>query len=110
MNNIAALWYYIREKFPINRVVTILTPFLAVISGYVWTWAADNLPFVADNLSEGQLTAIFIAGAASAVALAYQWINGKLKWDIEQQFQLLSLPESPDADADTPKPERPEKA
>lgn len=66
----------LRERFPVNRVVAYLTPLLATLAGLVSAWLAENLPFIADNLSESALTAIFLAGAAAALTAAYQWLAG----------------------------------
>ena len=58
-----------------NRIVTLLTPVFAGLAGSVATWMADNLPG-APQISTDGLTAIFVAGAASATAAAYKWLQG----------------------------------
>ena len=75
---------YFRQKFPINRVVVLLTPLAATLAGLVAAWLADHAPLIADQVDEGSLTAIFIAAATSVVTMAYKWLDG---WqDYEEQL------------------------
>jgi hypothetical protein len=58
-----------------NRIVALLTPVFAALAGGLATWIADTVPG-APSIDSGELTAIFIAGAASATAAAYKWLAG----------------------------------
>lgn len=58
-----------------NRIVTLLTPVFAGLAGSASVWMAENLPG-APQVSEDGLTAIFIAGATSATAAAWKWLQG----------------------------------
>lgn len=58
-----------------NRIVTVLTPVFAGLAGSASVWMADNLPG-APQISEDGLTAIFVAGATSATAAAWKWLQG----------------------------------
>lgn len=107
MQTLKFLWYYLREKFPVNRVVSILTPFLVLAAGSVSVWVAENVPWLSDvGFNKEELTAIFIGVAAATLAALYQWINGKLKWDLQTRQLVhandpLDLPTVP-ADAALP--------
>lgn len=59
----------------LNRIVVVLTPAFAGAAGWVCEWSAQHLPGT-PQLDKGQLTAIFIAGAASGASAAIKWIHG----------------------------------
>jgi hypothetical protein len=65
----------------ISRIVTLLTPIFAGLAGWVCQLAAQYLPGT-PSLDEGELTAIFIAGATAAVAAAVKWLDGRSKHEI----------------------------
>lgn len=65
----------LQAAFPVNRIVVILTPAFAAASGWLATFAADNLPGGL-QISGDWLTGIFISGAAAAIVAAYKWIDG----------------------------------
>lgn len=67
---------YLREAFPINRVVALLTPFVATGVGIVSAWLADHAPFIADQVSGDQLTAIALGGILATLTVAYKWLDG----------------------------------
>lgn len=59
----------------LNRIVALLTPIFAGLAGAVVQWIAENFPG-APQLSSGELTAVFVAGAAAAAAAALKWLHG----------------------------------
>lgn len=61
----------------VSRVVALVTPVFAALAGYVATQAA-RLPG-APALDSGELTALFVAGAAAATAGAVKWLDGRAK-------------------------------
>ena len=77
----------------LNRLVVLLTPVFAGISGWVVAWVADNFPG-APALDEGQLTAVFVAGATAALAAAYKWLEGWQKHE-EREHWASVPPASP---------------
>lgn len=77
------LYVRLREALPINRVVALLTPPVATVVGLVSAWLADHLPFIADQVSGGQLTAIALGGIAAVVGVAYKWLDGWQKYEGE---------------------------
>lgn len=68
-----------------NRVVVVLTPVFAGVAGVVTSWIADNLPG-APQVSEDGLTAVFVAGAMSATAVAWKWLQG---WQKHEERDAL---------------------
>ena len=70
----------LQEAFPPNRIAVLLTPVFAAASGWAATWAADNLPGL-PPLDADWLSGVFIAGAISAAAAAYKWIDGWQKFE-----------------------------
>jgi hypothetical protein len=62
----------------ISRYVAFLTPVFAGVAGWVCTLAAQYLPGAPD-LDDGQLTAIFVAGATAGLGAAVKWLDGRSK-------------------------------
>jgi hypothetical protein len=62
----------------ISRLVALLTPVFAGLSGWIATLAAQYLPG-APTLDQGELTAVFIAGATTAAGAALKWLDGRSK-------------------------------
>lgn len=62
----------------IGRIVVLVTPIIAGISGFIVQWVADNFPG-APSLDDGQLTAIFIAGVTAAAGAIVTWLNNRGK-------------------------------
>jgi hypothetical protein len=77
-----SLWAAFKAKFPPNRAIIaimgVLTPLLAIAAGDLATWSTKHVAGL--HLTQGGLTAAFIAGAATVVAavvpLAYRWMTG----------------------------------
>ena len=80
---------YLRDKFPPNRVVAFLTPIIfAPLAGTISAWLAEKAPLIHANLSADQLTAIFIAGALTALGAAYKWLDGWQKHELATKLAL----------------------
>jgi hypothetical protein len=71
--------------------VTLLTPVFAGLAGSLSTWMADNLPG-APQIDQAGLTAIFVAGAASATAAAYKWLKGWQDHEMRQHYAAQEAP------------------
>lgn len=66
---------YLQKKFPVNRVVVLLTPAFVAASAWLSGYVAKHFPGL-PALSPGEVTALMVAGAASALAAAYRWLDG----------------------------------
>ena len=62
-----------------NRIVAVLTPLFSALAAGICTWVAKHVPGV--QLSQEDLTSVFIAGALVALAPALQWLHGWQKWE-----------------------------
>jgi hypothetical protein len=60
--------------------VAIVTPILAPLAGWFATFIADRVP----GIPKSALNEIFIAGSVVAFAPAIQFVQGRLKWDLQQ--------------------------
>jgi hypothetical protein len=89
---------YLQAKFPPNRVVVLLTPLFSAASGWLAVLSAEHTPFL--NLSQGQLTAVFIAGAGIVVPAVYKWLDG---WQAHEA-RLAAPPYGRDQVAPAPVP------
>ena len=66
-----------------NRIVAVLTPLVfAPLSGAVAAWIADRVPGI--QISETELTGIFVGGALIALAPALQWLHGWQKFEARE--------------------------
>lgn len=65
----------IKDNFPINRVVALLSPILVALGASVGTWLVNHLPLVADQINGDQISAVFIALATAGIAMAYKWLD-----------------------------------
>lgn len=83
---------YLQSKFPVNRVVVLLTPLVFVpVAGYVTSWAAVHIPGL-PAINPTEVTALFGTGAATALALGYKWIDGWIKHEqAEHGITLIEL-------------------
>lgn len=115
MTYLAYLISSIRERFPVNRVVVILTPFLVTAAGAVSVWLTENVSFISKYVDRGDVEGVFIAGAAAALAAAYKWLDGWQKHEqrISYEAEVFALDyEGEPADelklaqADKPKPKK----
>lgn len=66
----------LREAFPVNRIVILLTPLAATLSGIVAAWLTNHLPVIADEIKAEDLQSIFLGAAAIVAAMAWKWIDG----------------------------------
>ena len=69
----------------LNRLVVLLTPVFAGVSGWLVQWVGDHFPG-APSLDQGELTALFVAGAAAAVSAAYKWLDGWQKHEEREHW------------------------
>jgi hypothetical protein len=66
----------LQKTFPVNRVVVLLTPIVFVpASAWVTAYVAKHFPGL-PAFSSGEVTGLMVAGALSALAAAYKWIDG----------------------------------
>lgn len=95
MRVLADIWGVVRDKFPPNRVVVLLTPLVfAPAAGFVTVWVGRHFPGL-PAFSSAQLMALFVTGALIALAKAYAWLNGWQKHE-ERAFYGHSGPGSGD--------------
>lgn len=68
----------LQEKFPVNRVVALLTPLYAAGAAAIATYATQKLPFIADLVpnAEAVILAEFVSLSLIAGAQAYKWLDG----------------------------------
>lgn len=71
----------------LNRIVVLLTPIFAGLAGTFTSWAAQNLPG-SPQLDSAELTALFVAGAATGLAAVWKWLQGwqgyeARQWELE---------------------------
>lgn len=72
----------VRDTFPPNRVVVILTPFFAAAAGALTAWLAQHFPGL-PALNSTQLAAIFGAGALATIQIVYKWLDGWQKHEAQ---------------------------
>lgn len=77
----------LQEMWPPNRLVALLTPFLVGVAGWIAAWLAENMPGL-PPLDEGWIAASFVAGALSALTMAYKWIDGWQKHEARAEAEL----------------------
>jgi hypothetical protein len=63
-----------------NRVVALLTPIISPLAGWFATFIADRVP----GIPKSALNEIFIGGSVIALAPALHFLQGRLKWDLQQ--------------------------
>lgn len=83
------------NAFPLNRVVTFLTPVFAIVAGWAATQAARYAPGL-PGFGQEELTAIFVTGALAAGAAAYKWLDGWVKYEENQVMLELGSGGPPD--------------
>lgn len=73
------------QPFPLNRLVALLGPYVAILSGALATWLSRHFPGL--NLETKGTAAtissaiIFVIGAAVTWALHHKWLDGWQKWE-----------------------------
>ena len=71
-------------RFPLNRVVAFLAPFVALLAGSIAAWLVDHFPGLGVDqaaLSGDIAQAItFLVGAAAVQLSANKWLDGWQKW------------------------------
>jgi hypothetical protein len=86
-----------------NRVVAVLTPIVFVpLAGYIATLVAKHVPGV--QIDQGQITAVFVAGALSVLPPMWKWLDGWQKYEQREQDARLAASLKDDAstwDADS---------
>ncbi|MDA0178742.1 hypothetical protein OJ997_00420 [Solirubrobacter phytolaccae] len=82
---------------PLNRLVALLTPVLALAAGGCATWLAQNFPGV--NIPQDTLQEIFIAGAVAVLAPALHWLHGWQKWEARDAIAVAAADASDSAHA-----------
>ena len=80
-----------------NRIVVLLTPLFAALAGAAASWLAENFPG-SPQIDETQLTALIVAAATSALAMAAKWLHGWQKHE-ERRDKLEELALRRDLDA-----------
>lgn len=69
-------WKRIKKAWPVNRVVTTLTPLVFVpVSGALTAWLGTHFPGL-PPMDPGFVTGMFALGAASAYGAFDRWIKG----------------------------------
>ncbi len=63
------------DLFPLNRVVALLTPPIAILAGTLAAWFADHAPFIAEQVDQGEIQGIFIGGVITVLGVAYKWLD-----------------------------------
>ena len=72
-----------------NRVVAALTPIVFVpLAGYIATLVAKHVPGV--QIDQGQITAVFVAGALSVLPPMWKWLDGWQKYEQREQEAELA--------------------
>lgn len=63
----------------IGRIVVLLTPLLAAISGAIVTWVGTIVPGA--NLDGTELTALFVVGAGAIAHVLFKWLDNRGKYE-----------------------------
>lgn len=84
----------------IGRIVVLLTPLFAAISGAIVTWIGTVVPGA--NLDGTELTALFVVGAFGAAHVVQKWLENRGKYEqaVElngQAVDAINAPEHPPA-------------
>jgi hypothetical protein len=72
-------------NLPLNRILALLGPFIAIASGGVASWLSQNFPGLVTNVPETTAGIIqgvtFVVGAAIAWALQHKYLDGWQRWE-----------------------------
>lgn len=72
-------WQKVKKTWPVNRVVTVLTPLVFVpVSGAVTAWLAVHFPGL-PSFDPTVVAGYGALGAAAALAAGYKWMDGWIK-------------------------------
>lgn len=85
----------------IGRIVVLLTPVFAGVSGALVSWVANNLPG-APSLDATELTALFVAGAGLALGAVVKWLDGLQKHEARREVAYPVQELAPVTAAKTP--------
>lgn len=72
----------------IGRIVVLLTPLLAAISGAIVTWVGTIVPGA--NLDGTELTALFVAGALAIAHVLTKWLENRGMYEQASELNLLA--------------------
>jgi hypothetical protein len=93
--------------FPLNRVVVLLTPVFGGIAAIALAWAAKHAPGL-PLPTQGELTALEIAGFTGAVGMAAHWLHGHQQYEARldslEKDAIAVASEVKDADEDAAQP------
>ncbi len=106
---LSTLYGAIRSKISVERIVALLTPLFAIAAGAIALWVAQHFPGL-PSIDPGWLAGIFAVGAASAVAAALKWLDGRLKWTTRELALETSHPGGTARNADSVPPPSPDLA
>ena len=80
-----------------ERVVLLLTPILAGLSGWLVQLIAQHFPGT-PHLDEVELTAIFAAGVLAAVTAVWQWAKGRMAQNADRRMLEMTQQTLPPED------------
>lgn len=73
------------ERFPTNRVIALLGPYIAVLAGTLAAWLSQHFPGLADDVdaeTQSITQAItFAVGALISWALQHKYLDGWQRWE-----------------------------
>ncbi len=70
-----------QAAFPVNRIVVLLTPIVFVpAASWVTGYVAVHFPGL-PAFTSAQVTGFMVAGAVSALAAGYKWLDGWQKYE-----------------------------
>jgi hypothetical protein len=74
-----------QTRFPLNRVLTLLGPYLAVLAGVAASWVSRHFPGLVTNVpaTTAAITqcATFVIGALITWALQHKYLDGWQRWE-----------------------------
>lgn len=72
----------------IGRIVVLLTPLLAAISGAVVTWVGTIVPGA--NLDGTELTALFVAGTLAIAHVINRWLANRGDYEVAHTLNVAA--------------------
>lgn len=79
----------------LGRIVVLLTPIIAGISGWIVSEAAKVLPGT-PAIDGNELTLLFVAGTLTSGAAIYKWLENLAKHHENETLKELATPVPPD--------------